>query len=35
MGGARYFLTCHDDYSRKVHLLFLKQKSGAFPAIKE
>ena len=34
MGGARYFLTCYDDYSRKVHLLFLKQKPDAFSAIK-
>jgi hypothetical protein len=34
IGGARYFLTCYDDYSRKVHLSFLKQKSDAFSAIK-
>jgi transposase InsO family protein len=34
LGGARYFLTCYDDYSRKVHLSFLKQKSDAFSAIK-
>jgi hypothetical protein len=34
IGGARYFLTCYDDYSRKVHLSFLKQKSDAFTAIK-
>jgi hypothetical protein len=27
IGGARYFLTCYDDYSRKVHLSFLKQRS--------
>jgi transposase InsO family protein len=34
IGGARYFLTCYDDYSRKVRLSFLKQKSDAFTAIK-
>jgi transposase InsO family protein len=34
IGGACYFLTCYDDYSRKVHLSFLKQKSEAFSAIK-
>jgi transposase InsO family protein len=34
IGGARYFLTCYDDYSRKVNLSFLKQKSDAFSAIK-
>jgi hypothetical protein len=33
--GARYFLSCYDDYSRKVHLTFLKQKSDAFIAIKD
>jgi hypothetical protein len=30
IGGARNFLTCYDDYSCKVHLSFLKQKSDAF-----
>jgi hypothetical protein len=34
MGGACYFLTCYDDYSRKIHLSFLKQKSDPFSAIK-
>jgi hypothetical protein len=34
IGGARYFLTCYDNYSRKVHLSFLKQKPDAFTAIK-
>jgi hypothetical protein len=34
IGGARYFLTCYDNYSRKVHLSFLRQKSDAFTAIK-
>jgi uncharacterized protein (DUF427 family) len=33
-GGARYFLTCYDDYLRKVHLSFLKKKLDAFSAIK-
>lgn len=28
--GSRYFLTCYDDYTRKVHLYFLKAKSEAF-----
>jgi hypothetical protein len=32
IGGTCYFLTCYDDYSRKVHLTFLKQKSDAFSA---
>jgi transposase InsO family protein len=34
IGGAGYFLTCYDDYCRKVLLSFLKQKSDAFTAIK-
>jgi hypothetical protein len=25
IGGAKHFLTCYDDYTRKVHLTFLKQ----------
>jgi hypothetical protein len=33
IGGARYFLTCYDNYSRKFHLSFLKQKSDACTAI--
>ena len=35
INGARYFLTCYDDFTRKAHLYFLKQKSGAFEAIQQ
>lgn len=31
----RFFLTCYDDYTRKVHLHFLKAKSDAIQAIKD
>jgi hypothetical protein len=31
--GCRYFLTCYDDCTRKIHLSFLKQKSDAFTAM--
>jgi hypothetical protein len=34
IGGARYFLTCYHDYSRKIYLSFLKRKSDTFSAIK-
>jgi len=33
IGGCRYFLTCYDDCTRKIHLSFLKQKSDAFTAM--
>ena len=35
LGGARYFLTCYDDFTRKVCLTFLKQKSEALAGIKQ
>ena len=34
-GGARYFLTCVDDCTRKVHLTLLKNKSDAFVATQQ
>jgi hypothetical protein len=33
LGGSRFFLTCVDDYSRKINLTFLKTKSQAFKAL--
>ena len=30
IGGCKYFLTCYDDYTHKVHITFLKHKSDAF-----
>jgi len=33
IGGCRYFITCYDDCTRKIHLSFLKQKSDAFTAM--
>lgn len=33
LGGCFYFLTCYDDYSRKIHLSFLKRKSDAAEAL--
>jgi hypothetical protein len=27
LGGKLYFLTCCDDYTRKIHLTFLEKKS--------
>ena len=35
IGGARYFLTLIDDYSRKVWIYFLKNKSDTFLKFKE
>ena len=35
IGGARYFLTLIDDYSRKVWIYFLKNKSETFLKFKE
>lgn len=35
IGGARYFLTLIDDYSRKVWIYFLKNKSETFLEFKE
>ena len=35
LGGSKYFLTCYDDYTRKVHLTFLKQKSEALLGIQQ
>ena len=35
LGGARYFLTLIDDYSRKVWIYFLKNKSETFLKFKE
>ena len=29
LGGAAYFLTCYDDFTRKICLHFLKQKAEA------
>ena len=34
LGGSRYFITFIDDFSRKVWLYFLKEKSEAFEAFK-
>jgi hypothetical protein len=34
-GGARYFLTCYDDYTRRIWVCLLKKKSEAFQAIKD
>jgi len=33
IGGCRYFLTCYDDCTRKIHLSFFKQKSDAFTSM--
>ena len=35
IGGARYFLTLIDDYSRKVWIYFLKNKNETFLKFKE
>ena len=35
IGGARYFLSLIDDYSRKVWIYFLKNKSETFLKFKE
>ena len=35
INGARYLLTCYDDFTRKAHPYFLKGKSGAFEAIQQ
>ena len=35
LGGARYFLTLIDDYSRKVWVYFLKQKDEVFGKFKQ
>ena len=35
LGGARYFITFIDDYSRICYVFFLKQKSDAFEKFKE
>jgi hypothetical protein len=32
VNGARYLLTCHDDYSRRTQIFFLKKKSDALAA---
>ena len=34
-GGARYFMSFIDDYSRKVWVYFLKNKSEAFAKFKK
>ncbi len=34
-GGARYFLTFIDDFSRKTHVYFLKAKGEAFETFKQ
>ena len=34
-GGARYFISFIDDYSRKVCVYFLKNKSEAFAKFKK
>jgi hypothetical protein len=34
-GGAKYFLTCYVDFTRKVNLTFLKAKSEAFVAMQQ
>ncbi len=33
--GARYFLTCIDYFSRKIHVYFLKAKGEAFEKFKQ
>ncbi len=33
MGGSRYFLTCYDDFSRKINPTFLKDKSDTCQAL--
>ena len=33
IGGSRYFLTCYDDFSRKISLTFLKNKSDTRRAL--
>jgi hypothetical protein len=33
IGGCKYFLTCYDDFTRKITLTFLKSKSDAFVAL--
>jgi transposase InsO family protein len=33
LGGCKYFLTCYDDFTRKITLTFLKSKSEAFVAL--
>jgi len=35
VGGCKYFLTCYDDYTRKIHLSFLKNKSDSFKNVIE
>jgi len=35
IGGATYFLTCYDDYTRKINLTFLKKKSDTRQALVE
>ena len=35
MGGCKYFLTCYDDYTCKIHLTFLKRKCDAFSAAQQ
>ena len=35
IGGARYYVTFIDDFSRKVWIYFLKQKSKVFHKFKE
>jgi len=34
-GGARYFLTFIDDFSRKIHVYLLKAKGEAFEKFKQ
>ena len=33
LGGKLYFLTCYDDYTRKIHLTFLEKKSDTRRAL--
>ena len=35
IGGARYYITFIDDFSRKIWVYFLKQKSEVFQKFKE
>ena len=35
IGGSRYFVSCYDNYTRKIHLTFLKQKSEALHVIQQ
>lgn len=35
LGGSRYFLTCYDDWSHRIQLYFLKDKSEALSAFKK